>query len=91
MKAGISIIIPTYNEADHIDQTLHYLTNADRADCIHQIIVADGKSTDQTRKLAKKAGATVLQCSRKGRAKQMNEAAGHAVADILYFLHYLTI
>lgn len=82
----LSIIIPTYNEADSISQLIqHLLKNSERK--VREIIVADGHSTDQTARLAKEAGAEVLMAKNRGRAAQMNEAAEKAEGDILYFVH----
>jgi len=83
----ISVIIPTYNEASQIEKTISYLTSPH----IVEIIVADGGSTDNTTEIATNAGAKVINCSQKGRAAQMNEAATMATGPILYFLHADTI
>ena len=85
--ATVSIVIPTYNEAAGIGELLAYLrqTTADEPDL--EIIVADGGSTDDTRALARRAGAAVVRSSRKGRAVQLNYGARQATGDILYFLH----
>lgn len=84
----ISIIIPTLNEEDQIVNLLNALKEKESADgYIHEIIVADGGSSDGTAGLAKHAGARVIQCSDKGRAKQMNQGADEASGEILYFLH----
>lgn len=87
MESTISIIIPTYNEADKIGETIRYIQQADGADCIGEIIVADGNSSDGTGAIAEKAGVKVLKCHRKGRSRQMNEGVKAAKSDILYFLH----
>jgi rSAM/selenodomain-associated transferase 2 len=81
-----SIIIPTYNEADRIAQTINK-THA--ANCNHEaeIIVVDGGSTDDTVRIAEKCGATVVRSERKGRAAQMNKGASVAKHNMLYFLH----
>jgi rSAM/selenodomain-associated transferase 2 len=78
----ISIIIPTLNEADHIQTTLRSLSN--NADT--EIIVVDGGSTDATRTLAAATGATVLRAP-PGRARQQNFGAAAATGGILFFLH----
>jgi glycosyltransferase involved in cell wall biosynthesis len=44
----ISIIIPTYNEAENIGALIRHL-QSHRADAVSQIIVTDGGSTDDTR------------------------------------------
>jgi rSAM/selenodomain-associated transferase 2 len=86
----ISIIIPTYNEADQIGQTISK-TRASAGDAEIEFIVADGGSTDDTVSIARKRGATTIVCDRKGRGAQMNQGAGIAQGEILYFLHADTI
>ena len=83
----ISIIIPAYNEAGHIGQTVCRLRELDQGQHIAEIIVADGGSIDGTRREAASAGARAIACPRKGRAAQMNHGASVAAADLLYFLH----
>lgn len=86
----ISIIIPTFNEADQITGTIGKLDNISRGEDF-ELIVSDGGSTDDTIELAKQAGAIVLRSSRKGRAAQMNAGAALAKGEVLYFLHADTI
>lgn len=82
----ISIIIPVYNEADQIAQTIQAVQK--NSGPYHpEIIVVDGGSTDDTRQQATTAGAFFLQSPRKGRAAQMNFGAEAAGEEILYFLH----
>ncbi len=83
----ISIIIPTYNEADGIGALLHYLWGATSGEPTPEILVVDGGSTDVTVRLARQAGATVLASPRKGRAAQLNYGAQQARGNLLYFLH----
>jgi len=82
----ISIIIPTYNEADQIAQTI---TKAQTANGEHaaEIIVVDGGSTDDTINIAQQCGANAVKNEHKGRAAQMNKGASIAKHHILYFLH----
>src|SRR4051794_1992613 len=86
----ISIIIPTYNEETAIANTLVYVKNNSGA-AVREIIVADGGSSDKTVELARQAGATVISCTTKGRAAQMNAGAAMATGKILYFLHADTL
>jgi rSAM/selenodomain-associated transferase 2 len=86
----ISIIIPTYNEAGQIINTIEKLKQL----CYGQtfeIIIADGGSNDDTIRLVRKAGAIALISPQKGRAAQMNAGAARAKGEILYFLHADTI
>ncbi len=83
----MSIIIPTFNEAETIGRLLHWLGQLTAGDEALEIIVADGGSTDDTRRLARQHGATVLRCPRKGRAAQLNHGARQSGGALLYFLH----
>ena len=78
----ISVIIPTLNEADNIVDTLKHVQSGENL----EIIVVDGGSTDNTVRLAKDMGATVIQTAI-GRARQMNAGAAAASASLLLFLH----
>ncbi|MEO8852831.1 MAG: TIGR04283 family arsenosugar biosynthesis glycosyltransferase [Ginsengibacter sp.] len=81
-----SIIIPTFNEAGQIGETIGKIIAANGGNEI-EIIVVDGNSTDNTVAIAKNCGATVLISKRKGRAAQMNTGASFAKYDLFYFLH----
>ena len=80
----ISIIIPTLNEAEHIESTLMCLEPF-RQDG-HEVIVVDGGSQDATVHLAKDKADSVITCA-PGRALQMNVGARKANGDVLWFLH----
>lgn len=79
--ARLSIIIPTWNEAERIGPLLDYLD----AHSDTEIIVADGGSTDATVEIAT-ARATIVHAAR-GRAHQMNAGAAVATGKQLLFLH----
>ena len=83
----ISIIIPVYNEADHIQTALLQIKKRLSNNFITEIIVVDGGSTDET--LCKIPVSETIKCiqAAKGRAKQMNTGAAMAKGEILYFLH----
>ncbi|KAA5547863.1 TIGR04283 family arsenosugar biosynthesis glycosyltransferase [Adhaeribacter rhizoryzae] len=82
----ISIIIPTYNEAEHISCLVTHLW-ANARQSVADIIVVDGGSTDNTLAYAQAAGAQAILAPTKGRAVQMNLGATLAQGEILYFVH----
>jgi len=57
----IKVIIPAYNEEDSIAKVINGIPNS-----VDEIIVVNNNSSDLTAAVAKKAGATVLNESRKG-------------------------
>jgi glycosyltransferase involved in cell wall biosynthesis len=57
----IKVIIPAYNEEDSIAKVIHDIPNS-----VDEIIVVNNNSSDLTAVTAKKAGATVINESRKG-------------------------
>ncbi|MGI8637743.1 MAG: TIGR04283 family arsenosugar biosynthesis glycosyltransferase [Segetibacter sp.] len=82
----ITIIIPTYNEAESIACLINYLKNNSN-NKVKEIIVSDGGSTDKTFEVAKQAGAKAVLSPKKGRASQMNYAASITSGGVLYFVH----
>jgi rSAM/selenodomain-associated transferase 2 len=82
VSTGISVIIPTLNEADHIAAAIASIGHGNNT----QIIVADGGSSDDTVSIAESHGATIIESSRP-RSRQMNQGADAATKDILMFLH----
>jgi rSAM/selenodomain-associated transferase 2 len=77
----VSIIIPTWNEAGGIGQTIRGL----RTQKPREIIVVDGGSTDATVEKASDADRVLV--SMPGRAFQMNAGGAAACGDFLLFLH----
>ena len=63
----LSIIIPTFNEAEMIAMTINHIKN-----CIshenYEIIISDGGSTDDTLLIAKNQNVKVLNSPIKGRS-----------------------
>jgi len=82
----LSIIIPAYNEASVILQTLKQLREKHHPD---EVIVVDGGSEDDTCTLAQSWAQVIY--SEKGRASQMNAGAKQATGDIFLFLHADTV
>ena len=77
----ISVIIPTLNEEERIEDLLGWLKTKDV-----EIVVADGGSTDSTVAVCEAAGIKMVHSSR-GRAAQMNAGASAASGAIFLFLH----
>lgn len=86
---SVSIIIPVFNEADHIVAHLKRLKKV-VADIPAEIIVVDGGSEDATLALATPYVDHAITAT-KGRAKQMNAGAKLATNDCLLFLHIDTL
>jgi rSAM/selenodomain-associated transferase 2 len=84
LQGPISIIIPTLNEAEEIAACLTHLQPLRAAG--HEVIVADGESSDATVALAIPLADQVINAS-PGRASQMNAGARIARGNILLFLH----
>ena len=87
----ISVIIPTWNEAATICDTIATLN---REDCELEVIVVDGGSPDDTCERARTAGADeVFVLETGGRPFQMNEGAARASqeSEWLLFLHADTV
>ncbi|MFQ3574025.1 MAG: TIGR04283 family arsenosugar biosynthesis glycosyltransferase [Thermodesulfovibrionales bacterium] len=78
----ISVIIPTYNEAERIRDCIQSVKGLSPS----EIIVVDGGSTDETIDIAKQEGAIIIH-STKGRGIQLNKGASFAKGDILMFIH----
>jgi rSAM/selenodomain-associated transferase 2 len=79
----ISAIIPTLNESESLEGCLQNL--CDRT-ALTETIVADGGSTDETKSIAKKYGATVVEC-KKGRGFQIKKGLEIASGDVIIILH----
>lgn len=80
---NISVIIPTLNEAKKLPRLLESLQQEQTP---HEIIIADGGSTDDTIAIAQKYHCTVLPCST-GRGQQLRAGATKASGALLLFLH----
>ena len=81
---NISIVIPALNESERIARQVEACLGLNPRP---EVIVADGGSSDGTVSKARRAGARVVPCIRRGRAAQMNVAARVARGDVLMFLH----
>lgn len=84
MGQRISIVMPVLNEAATIPDVLAPLQRLRAMG--HELILADGGSTDQTRADAVSFCDLVVKAPR-GRGAQMNAGAAAAQGDLLLFLH----
>lgn len=82
----LSIIIPVFNEEEHIKKLLSHLGKAS-SEKILEIIIVDGGSKDLTLQILASEKNIIVLNSHKGRARQMNAGAAIAKAQVLYFLH----
>jgi rSAM/selenodomain-associated transferase 2 len=86
----LSIIVPVYNECDHLFLFLEMLTL--QQNICFELLLCDGGSTDGTAEEAKLFASKspfplyVLDCA-KGRSMQMNAGVKSAAAETLLFLH----
>ena len=79
----ISVVIPAFNE----EQAIGEVVRAVPADQVHEVIVVDNGSTDDTAKQASLAGARVIQEPRPGYGSACLAGAKAATeADVLVFL-----
>ncbi|MFW6295588.1 MAG: TIGR04283 family arsenosugar biosynthesis glycosyltransferase [Halothece sp.] len=92
MNTGVSIIIPTLNEAKSIESTLSYLQIL--APPATEIIIVDGKSKDATLSLVQDfiyhhSLQSIIKCisTSPSRSQQMNKGAKIATGEYLCFLH----
>lgn len=84
----ISIIIPTLNEQDGIEKTIHAIPKKRLSGLGYEleIIVIDGSSTDLTREIAGRMGARVVLEKRKGYGRAFKTGFNEAKGSILVTL-----
>ncbi len=87
---NLTIIIPVFNEAAHINELLFHLQKNLKHPQKTHILVVDGGSSDGTQQLVNgfsNSNNITLLNSPKGRGVQMNFGAKYAQGNVLYFLH----
>ena len=92
----LSIVIPAFNEAAGLSETLANLNRArtflERENKIHaEIIVVDNDSDDATAEVARTSGATVVFEKQRSIAKARNSGAHVSTGDVLVFVDADTI
>ncbi|WP_428491068.1 glycosyltransferase family 2 protein [Rhodopila sp.] len=80
-RDGVSVVIPTFNEAACIAAVIGELPQA----ITRQVIVVDGGSTDGTQDIAARAGATVIDAGR-GYGRACQAGAETAEYPVIVFL-----
>ncbi len=87
---ALSIVIPAWNEAECLEETLDRIGAALRANhsdgLTWEIIVCDNASTDDTAEVARRAGARVVFEPERGIARARNAGAAVAQGDWLLFV-----
>lgn len=79
----ISVVIPAYNEEKYIPQCLAALNLQTYPKDRFEVIVVDNNSVDQTAKIAKAAGATVVKEKTQGHIFALNAGMCKAKGDII--------
>lgn len=79
----ISIIIPTYNEEKNIEECLSCLEKQTISRDKYEIIIVDGRSKDNTVKIAKKYADKVIMQKGKGVGGARNDGIKIAAGDII--------
>ena len=82
----VSIIIPTYNEKEHLPGCLNSISHLDYPKENIEVIVVDNGSTDQTREIAKSHNVKVLCDNHVNVSGLRNLGAKHSNGDILAFI-----
>lgn len=82
----ISIIIPVYNRAEHLQHCLTALTNQTIPSKEYEIIVVDDGSTDNTAEIGRQFGADIIKTSNKGPGSARNRGLERAKGDLILFL-----
>lgn len=88
----VSFVVPAYNEAQLIGETLESILRAARELGIeHELVVANDASTDETATVARAAGARVVDVEHRQIAATRNSGARASDGDVLVFVDADTI
>lgn len=85
----LSVIVPAYNEADYIRETLVSLKRQSFGD--FEIIVKDGESVDKTVEVAKRYADMTISSRDTSISDARNQGASYANGDILVFVDADTV
>ena len=86
MRAKLSVILPVLNAAETLPACLGALMEGVEAGLIRELIISDGGSDDATLRIAKQAGAVVIE-GQPSRGGQLGRGARMAAGEWLLFLH----
>ncbi|HUV18373.1 MAG TPA: glycosyltransferase family 2 protein, partial [Ilumatobacteraceae bacterium] len=82
IQPTVTVVIPTYREAAHIEQTLSAVRGQTYAKIV-EVLVVDGGSDDGTQALAAAAGATVLDNPHRAQAAGLNVGIAAAAGEVI--------
>jgi glycosyltransferase involved in cell wall biosynthesis len=82
IEPTVTVVIPTYREAAHIEQTLSAVRGQTYAKIV-EVLVVDGRSDDSTRALAAAGGATVLDNPDRVQAAGLNVGIAAAAGEVI--------
>lgn len=85
-KAVISIIVPVWNGAIHLEETLQSVVGQEISGATVQLVLADDGSSDDSAKLCEKYADIFLPLPHGGTARAMNRAMREAKGEALMFL-----
>ena len=80
----ISVVIPTYNEEEHIGECLQALMNGSEKP--FEVIVSDGMSTDRTVEIAGQYGCVIVKNRKRHAAGGRNAGIKRAKGDVIAFI-----
>jgi glycosyltransferase involved in cell wall biosynthesis len=82
IEPTVTVVIPTYREAAHLEQTLSAVREQTYAKVV-EVLVVDGGSDDGTRAVAAAGGATVLDNPQRRQAAGLNIGLAAASGDVI--------
>ncbi|MCK4785319.1 MAG: glycosyltransferase [Desulfobacteraceae bacterium] len=87
-KPKVTIILPALNEEKAIGKVIDEIPKSalEKAGYIVQVLVADGNSTDQTRKIAERKGADIIIEPRRGKGVAIKTALKTVDADYIFMI-----
>ena len=87
-RLTISVIIPSWNDAENLSSLLPALAGLDRID---EIIVVDASGDSASERIAHQTGVRFVHCGETSRGGQMNHGAALATGDVFVFQHADTV